>query len=126
MLTAGQPLLLTHQTQYFVYTTSIQCITGISIPTILHVFAQSHSTILPNNTVVFVMAKAASQSAHLEALSTAVPGDIDSKDYQDGLPDKPFLRLFIIAQVLKEVPLLKDKLTFNVLTIEYVRLQQRM
>jgi hypothetical protein len=81
------------QTQHIIYTTSIQCLSGLAIPAKLCVFTQSHSTILPNETVVYVMAKmeVTPSMVFLNSLSlTVVPGDIGKESYQDNLPDEPF------------------------------------
>jgi hypothetical protein len=88
------------------------------------VFAQFHGTVLPDETVVYVMAKVNATPGrlpHLDALSlTTVPSNVDSDNYQDRLPDEPFPRIFLIRQVLSDVPLSGNKLWFKVLTSKYV------
>jgi hypothetical protein len=95
----------------------------VSIPAEIQVFAPSHTAILPDHTVVYVVAKMEVQptSVYLDALSlAAVPGDVTKTSYEDTLPDEPFPRIFVIGQVLHEVAL-PDKKAFNVLTSEYVK-----
>jgi hypothetical protein len=113
------------KTNYIVYTTSIQCSLGGSIPAELRVFASPSSTILPDETIVFVVAKAAiphDADAMLEACCVAeIPGDVEDKHYQDGSPNVPFPHIFVIGQVVNEMDWEDNRKAIEVVATEYVR-----
>lgn len=115
----------TIKTNYIHYQTALQCMSGASYAAELRVFATSQSTILPDDSVVHVLAKAEinpGTDAFLEANSlTVIPGDPASDDYEDHVPDEPFANFFILGQVMKETPLDMKSSMYTIMVSEYVK-----
>jgi hypothetical protein len=115
----------TIKSNYIHYQTALQCTSGLSYGAELRVFATSQSTILPDDSVVHVVAKAEinpSNNAFLEATTFSVlPGDPSSDSYEDHIPDEPYPHFFILGQVLKETPLDMKMTAFTIMASDYVR-----
>ena len=110
---------------YIVYTTSIQCTSGNAIAAELRVFVSPSSTILSDDTVAFVIAKAAialDNDALLEACClAAVPGNVSDSDYQDGIPHVLYPHIFAVGQAVNEMEWDGNKKVIEVVATEYVR-----
>ena len=115
----------TVKSNYIHYKTALQCTSGTSYAAELRVFATTQSTILPDNSVVHVVAKAEinpGSDAFLEANSlTVIPGDPSSDDYEDHVPDEPYPHFFVLGQVMKETPLDMKSSAYTIMVSEYVR-----
>ncbi|KAJ7061097.1 hypothetical protein C8F01DRAFT_1083316 [Mycena amicta] len=77
------------------YTTSIKTATGEDLPAKIRVYSSPSENPLPDDTVVFAVAKVAAPTGNtatieLDAIAFyTVPGDIRSEAYQDNIPDVP-------------------------------------
>ena len=114
----------TVKSNYIHYQTALQCTANVSYPAEIRVFATSQSTILPDNSVVHVLAKAEinpGADAFLEATTFAViPGDPSTDDYEDHIPDEPYAHVFILGQVMKESPLDAKVTAYTIMASDYL------
>ena len=115
----------TMKTNYIHYQTALQCTTGVSYGAELRVFATSQSTILPDDSVVHVVAKAEinpGTDAFLEANSfSVIPGDPSADDYEDHVPDDLYPHVFILGQVMKEIPIDMKITAYTIMASDYIR-----
>ncbi|KDQ49074.1 hypothetical protein JAAARDRAFT_143925 [Jaapia argillacea MUCL 33604] len=122
-LKPGSPVKVFH----CLYTTAVQCSSGDLLPAKLHAYSPPNDTILPDNTVAFVIAKVfAPPNADiiLNAIHVVpLPGNPNNDDYESHIPDvpHPFFLGLGSAQGLQET-LADGKLRgFTVLLSDYVR-----
>jgi hypothetical protein len=115
----------TFKSNYIHYQTALQCTTGVSYGTELCVFATSQSTILPDNSIAHIIAKAeinAGCDAFLEAVSfTVIPGDPSDNNYEDHIPNEPYAHIFILGQVIKESAVNMKITTYTIIAADYVK-----
>ena len=90
----------------------------------LRIFASSHATVLPDETIAFVIVKPAFKTdkpAFLNACCLAeVPGDISKDAYQDGIPDVTCPHVFIIGQVIDVDDMDIARVVLTVITTKYI------
>ena len=115
----------TIKTNYIHYQTAIQCTTGVAYGAELRVFATSQTTILPDDSVAHVVAKAEinpGADAFLEANSfSVIPGDPSADDYEDHVPDDLYPNVFILGQVMKEIPLDMKITAYTIMASDYIK-----
>ncbi|KAI0640433.1 hypothetical protein C8Q79DRAFT_921702, partial [Trametes meyenii] len=94
------------------YATAIQCASGDSIPAELRVYSPPNDTPLPDDTIVFLVAKLhlrPNDSALLDAVQLfPVPGNPSSETYQDNVPDMPYPNIYAIGVVQGKHEVLAD------------------
>ncbi len=119
-----------NSTTYFMrYTTSIQCSDGSGmLPAELRIYSPPHDSPIPDNTVVFAVAKVHVQDSGpvlLDAINGLypVPGDPDADGYEDSVPNMPYPYMYGIGTSQGKHELLADGKSrgFNVRVSERVR-----
>ncbi|KIK11994.1 hypothetical protein PISMIDRAFT_47046, partial [Pisolithus microcarpus 441] len=117
-------------TYHCVYNTVIQCTSGVLFPASLRVYSPYKDMVLPDDMVVFVIAKASipasvpEQTILLEAMwVVAVPGDPTSETYEASVPDFPYPVVIGLGSVSSQPRVLSDGTSraFTVLSSDYVR-----
>ena len=118
---------------YTYYTTSLQCIEGSSLPAELRFYCPSpNETILPDDTVAFVIAAAstnASAEVTLESFYvSAVPGNPSDDAYEENIPNVPIPFVFGLGQVIRvnQGSLGDNWKSFTVSVGDYVRGKRTM
>lgn len=110
-----------------VYTTSLQCSSGIHIPAKLRIYSPFNDIVHADNTIAFVVAKAfcpPNETALLDAYHIfPVPGNPADEDYESLAPDCPHPFVTGVGTVSGRAEVLADGVTkvFSVILNEYVR-----
>ncbi|KAI0074524.1 hypothetical protein K474DRAFT_1521738 [Panus rudis PR-1116 ss-1] len=92
-------------TWHMFYPTTIQCRSGAMIPAELRVYSPVNDTVLPVNSVVFLVARAhiprgQTCSAQLDSIVMhVVPGDVCEEEYENNVPDMPFPLAFALGSI---------------------------
>ncbi|KAF8834996.1 hypothetical protein BDN67DRAFT_913797 [Paxillus ammoniavirescens] len=108
------------------YTTALQCSSGVALPAELRVYSPFNDTMLEDNTVAFVVAKAhfpRNESVLLEASHVVpLPGDPSSDEYDNNLPNSPYPFIIGLSSVPSRFETLSDRVSkaFNVVSSEFV------
>lgn len=109
------------------YTTSLQCSSGIQIPAKICIYSPFNDVIHPDHTIAFIIAKAfcpPNEIALLDAYHIfPVPGNPGDEDYELLAPDCPHPFVTGIGTVSGRAEVLADGATkvFSVIVNEYVR-----
>ncbi|EPQ51599.1 hypothetical protein GLOTRDRAFT_48698 [Gloeophyllum trabeum ATCC 11539] len=121
-------------TSHILYGTSLKLTDQTLVPAELRVWALKSTPILPDDTVVFLLAKACSPAdatagtVLLDSLvMQAFPGDPDSESYDDHLPDGLVPWAIAIGRTLSQTRPLGDGVSkgFEITVSEYVRDEAR-
>ncbi|KAH7904539.1 hypothetical protein BJ138DRAFT_1019010 [Hygrophoropsis aurantiaca] len=131
-LAAGRRLQTTKpgspsKTYHAFYATALQSASGSSVSAEIRVYSPFNDTILPDNTVAFVVAKAFFPNNDTVLLDAShvipMPGDPSSDDYDNFLPDCPYPFLIGLGSVPSKFELLPDGVskTFNVISSDFIR-----
>ncbi|OBZ78509.1 hypothetical protein A0H81_02121 [Grifola frondosa] len=102
-------------------------LSGPTLPAELRIYSPRNDTPLPDNTIAFVVAKAhapANGTILLDALSIyPFPGDPNSDDYQDAIPDMPYPFAYGLGSIQAKHEVLADGVSkgFMVDLSEHVR-----
>lgn len=110
------------------YSTTVQRVSADPCPAEIRIYSPYGDTILPDNTVAFVVAKAqfpVNEPVLLEA-STLIPmpGDPSDEDYELSLPDCPFPHVIGVGHVPSaaiSLPGASKSKAFNVNCSDFVR-----
>ena len=112
---------------FIMYSSTIQCEQDdVAIPADVRLYARPSHAILPDNTIVWMLAKAylpPTRSANLDVVFLkSVPGDPDDDDYEEQAPDFPYPVFFGVGQISSTHRVLEDKSrVFDVATSQFVR-----
>lgn len=113
---------------YCIYSTSLQCASGLALPVELRIFHPQSAPILADNIVAFVSARAYCPDKDgiilLEAYHLfPVPGVPSDEHYQDCIPNMQFPYAFGLGQVGGKAEWLPDRKsrTFPLTVGDYVR-----
>ncbi|KAJ7059971.1 hypothetical protein C8F01DRAFT_1370227 [Mycena amicta] len=110
------------------YTTSIKTATGEDLPAKIRVYSSPSENPLPDNTVVFAVAKVAAPTGNVATIELdaiafyTVPGDIRSEAYQDNIPDVPNFVFGVghVPQTSLSIPVVPGVKSFTLAMAEYV------
>jgi hypothetical protein len=112
---------------YCLYETSIQSPSGASRRADLHVYSPVSDPRLPDNTVIFLIAKGYTPSNNGDILLDSIitvpyPGNPNDDTYEDNIINLPYPFVFVIGHVGAKVePDLDRRRFFNVIVSEYIR-----
>ncbi|KAI6146724.1 hypothetical protein BKA82DRAFT_29428 [Pisolithus tinctorius] len=118
------------KTYHCFYNTAVQCTSGVVFPAQLRVYSPFNDTLLTDDTVAYVIARAYIPSSIprdpilLEAADlAAVPGDPSSEEYEATIPDSPCPYIFGIGSVTTRATSLPDGVTkaFSVMSSDFGR-----
>ncbi|KIJ57953.1 hypothetical protein HYDPIDRAFT_72782, partial [Hydnomerulius pinastri MD-312] len=118
------------KTYHCFYSTALHCTSGVSFPAELRVYSPFNDSVLPDNTVAFVIAKAhfpggiPKENVLLEASHVIpLPGDPSSDTYENSLPDSPYPFVAGLGSVPSRTETLADGVSkgFTVVSSDFVR-----
>ena len=116
----------TSKTYHCYYSTSLQTPTGDSYPAVIRVYSPFGDAILPDDTVVFLIAKAflpPNDTVLLEASEmVTVPSDPSAEGYENSVPDRTvpfFISLGMVPSAVQILNNMKSK-AFAVVSSDYM------
>ncbi|KIJ58462.1 hypothetical protein HYDPIDRAFT_64631, partial [Hydnomerulius pinastri MD-312] len=118
------------KTYHCFYSTALHCTSGVSFPAELRVYSPFNDSVLPDNTVAPVIAKAhfpggiPKENVLLKASHVIpLPGDPSSDTYENSLPDSPYPFVAGLGSVPSRTETLADGVSkgFTVVSSDFVR-----
>ncbi|KIM65723.1 hypothetical protein SCLCIDRAFT_1158130 [Scleroderma citrinum Foug A] len=109
------------------YSTSLQCSSGIHIPAKIHIYSPFNDVIHADHTIMFIVAKAYCPPNDIALLNAyhifPIPGNPEDDNYESLAPDCPHPFISGIGTVSGRAEVLADGVTkvFLVVVNEYVR-----